>query len=282
MATFVLPVGLRLLDSSNGSQVFYGAEFALTWPYITLADPSDGDQSELYVRTDAGSAGAVWSHTGFVLPSNYAAPSNAAVFVQYHYSNVPYDLTVIGDRADLDDKLNGEWLDQAAMRLEDPGVGRYRYLRFLLTTGDGNYQSQIYETSFTQFVRVTPFTASRIEVLIDGVADLATRVVLVAGSSIDFELRFRTNLGAQDLSTASITFAMHRSAPLAAAAPVLAAGPVTATVTDAAAGLATVSVSAEATAGLVGGYVGEIKYVNGAVVVRRQFEVEVMRRIIHS
>lgn len=282
MATFALPIGLRLLDSDAQFQLYYTAAFELDWPYLNLATPSDGDQDECYVRTDAGATGAVWDHADFVLPSNYGAPSNAAVYVQYHYSNTPYDLTVIGDRADLDEKLNGDWLDQADMRLEDAGVGRYRYLRFLFTTGDGNYNSQIYETSFTQFVRVTPFTASRVEVLIDGVADLATRVVIVAGSSLDLELRFRTNQGAQDLSTAQIQFALHRSAPLAAAASSLSFGPVSATVMDAESGLATVSVPAANTLGLVGSFVGEIKFTNGDTVVRRQFEVEILRRVIQS
>ena len=273
-----MPVGLRILDATHEHDLYYdNTLFAISAGALFLSDPLGGDLVGVYHKTDAGFANSRWDHSEFLLPNQFNIEDMAPINVKYLYSDIEYDIHEASERNVVEGLLSVGWLTQAQMRTQPYSYGRFRYLQFQFTTNGSSQQSYIAECGFTEYVDIATFTATRIELKVDG--ETHPRIKIAHGDSLDLQFHFLTKAqGSYDLTGCSIAFALRRYLT----APTYALGPLTAEIdADPEIGLAEVHVAAADTQVIPPGqYIAEVRLTDGSVVKRFDFSILVEGAVI--
>ncbi|TXH18755.1 MAG: hypothetical protein E6R03_01625 [Hyphomicrobiaceae bacterium] len=273
-----LPIGLRVLDATHDHDIYYdNTKFSLGSGRLTLIDPLGGDISGVFHKVDVGFSRSRWDHADFLLPNQFNIPNTAGIQVRYLYSDTEYDIHNGTDRNTLDSSMAPTWLTQSAMRSQALSYGRFRYFQFLFQTNFSAQQSYIGECAFTEYCDIATFTATRLEVAIDG--DTFPRVSATVGDSLDLQFHFFT--GSQqsyDLTGAQIVFAAKRYLT----ATTYAIQPVTLEVdSDPTTGIAELHLLGAATQALpLGQYLGEVRILDGGTTKHFRFPLNLGASVI--
>ena len=229
---------------------------------IGLVDPANGDQV-VYHKTDGGNRVTQWVHDQLTFPANLENPANAPVTLYYATSNSDLDITTSVGRLQVDGLFSGSPMDEATAQAMPTSVGRYRYLRWQLTT-DGVLDSYLDATGTFETLRLPVVPITNISFRLDGVAFPGTVTVLQGG-----ELTVRVVVYSRSLTTggydrvdltgATLTF---KAAPTFSSDLVL---DLIATVTDATNGEAEFVLTSNETGSITPGFhTAQLVYDNGS------------------
>jgi hypothetical protein len=191
----------------------------------------------VFHKTDGGRRDLSWKHSDFFLPANLGvgAPPNAVVEVAYYYSNRDLSVQSSTDRSDIQQNLSA-YYTAAAIVGQPAGVGRYRYLVFDLSTQIGDADAVLWEYGTIQTTTQPIETGEKLTLVIGG--KLAPWVIeFVRGSTVTLLLHYQTGPDPQaapyDLTGGTVQVSLAKSSNVALAVGVPLVGPLSATITNA-------------------------------------------------
>lgn len=150
MPSLVTSVGLRLESDALGQSIYLDASVARRSNNTAIGLVSTTTTGWFLHKTDAGRRGITWTMSTADFSLNLGG-AQGTVTLAYLYSDTSYDLTNPAHVTLLNTLVSAP-VALATFQAVAPQVGRYRYLKFILTSASGAQDPTVTESGATQTI----------------------------------------------------------------------------------------------------------------------------------